>query len=171
MISKEPSNLPSSLFHSLEVPDVLKTLQSSEKGLSSHQAEERLHTYGFNELQVKEKTHVFKILLRQFSSPLVLILIAALGISLFLGENVDASVIGIIVIINALLGFFQEERAEKALEALQKMASPKAAVWRDGKIRQIDSRFLVPGDVISLQSGDKVPADARLVEVHDFKTQ
>ncbi len=167
VISKEPA----SLFHSLEVNNIFKTLQSSERGLSSHQAEERLHQYGFNELKTKEKTHVFKILLRQFSSPLVFILIVALAISLFIGEGVDALVIGAIVVINAAMGFFQEERAEKALEALQKMASSKAAAWRDGKERQIDSRSLVLGDVISLQSGDKVSADARLIEVHDFKTQ
>src|SRR3989344_1004883 len=154
--------------HAQSVENIFKNLNSSENGLTSSEAERRLHSYGFNELQTKEKVHYLKIMLRQFSSPLVLILIAALAISLFLGESADAIVIGIIIVINALLGFFQEERAEKALQALQKMTAPKATVLRDGKETIIDSKYLMPGDVILLKSGDKIPADARLVEVHDL---
>ena len=154
--------------HAQSVENIFKNLNSSENGLTSSEAERRLHSYGFNELQTKEKVHYLKIMLRQFSSPLVLILIAALAISLFLGESADAIVIGIIIVINALLGFFQEERAEKALQALQKMTAPKATVLRDGKETIIDSKYLVPGDIILLKSGDKTPADARLLEVHDL---
>ena len=158
-------------LHALPVDKVFTALQSSDKGLSSHEAEKRVHQYGLNELPTKVRINFLKILLRQFSSPLVVILIAALFISIFIGEKVDALVIGAIVLINSFLGFFQEERAEKALEALQKLASSKATVVRDGKEAVVDSKYLVPGDVIILKSGDKVPADARLFEVHDLETQ
>lgn len=158
-------------LHALPVDRVFTALQSSEKGLSSHEAEKRVHQYGLNELPTKTKINFLKILLRQFSSPLVVILIAALVISIIIGEKIDALVIGAIVLINSFLGFFQEERAEKALEALQKLASSKATVVRDGKEAVVDSKYLVPGDVIILKSGDKVPADARVIEVHDLETQ
>lgn len=158
-------------LHALPVDKVFAALQSSEEGLTSHEAEKRIHQYGLNELPTKAKINFLKILLRQFSSPLVIILIAALVISIFIGEKVDALVIGAIVLINSLLGFFQEERAEKALEALQKLASSKATVIRDGKEAILDSKYLVPGDVVILKSGDKVPADARWIEVHDLETQ
>src|SRR3990167_3500705 len=108
MMKKGSENIVNA--HAQSSEQVFKNLSSSEDGLTSSEAERRLHSYGFNELQTKEKVHYLKIMLRQFSSPLVLILIAALGISLFLGESADAIVIGIIIIINALLGFFQEEQ-------------------------------------------------------------
>ena len=154
-----------------KVGDVFKELRSSEKGLSSHEAEQRVHQYGLNELKAEEGVHPLKIFLQQFASPLVWILIFALGVSIFLHETVDAIVIGAIIVINALLGFFQEYRAERAIEALKRMASAKAKVLRNGKEIKIDSTYVVPGDVIVLETGDKIPADARLIEVHDLKTQ
>ncbi|MBU1876022.1 MAG: calcium-translocating P-type ATPase, SERCA-type [Nanoarchaeota archaeon] len=157
--------------HVLTEEEVFKTLKTSEKGLTSHEAEQRLHRYGFNELKAEEGIHPFKIFLQQFSSPLVWILIAALGISFFLDEKIDAIVISIIIIINAVLGFVQEYRAERAIEALKRMASLKAKVLRNGKEVKIDSKLLVPGDIIILESGDKVPADARLFEIHSLQTQ
>jgi len=153
------------------VEEVYKELDSSAKGLTNHQAEERTHKYGFNELKAEEGIHPFRIFLEQFSSPLVWILIAALGISIFLNETVDAIVIGVIIIINAILGFVQEYRAEKAIEALKKMASLKATVLRNGKEIKLDSKKLVPGDIILLETGDKVPADSRLIELHSLHTQ
>ena len=157
--------------HSLPLAEIFNSYQSSEKGLSSHEAEQRLHSFGFNEIQAAEEDSPLKILLRQFSSPLVIILIAALIISFFLGEKIDAVIIAVIVIINAILGFVQEYRAEKTLEALQKIASPKAVVLREGKETIIESRNVVPGDVLVFKVGDKISADARLIEVHDVKMQ
>lgn len=151
--------------------ELFKNYSTSEKGLSHHEAEQRLHTFGFNVLQAAKKDSPFKILLRQFSSPLVIILLVALIISYVLGEKIDAIIIAIIVLINALLGFVQEYRAEKALEALQKIASPKAVVLREGKETIIESKNLVPGDVMVFKVGDKIAADARLIEVHDVKIQ
>jgi len=158
-------------FHSLRKEDVLKELKTTEKGLSSHEAEVRLHKYGFNELKAEDGISPIKILLQQFTSPLIWILIFALGISVFLNEIIDAIVIVAIIILNAVLGFTQEYRAESSIDALKKMASLKAKVLRDGKEIKIDSKNLVPGDIIILETGDKVPADSRLIELHSLNTQ
>ena len=158
-------------YHAKSLEEVYKELKSSEKGISRDQAERRIHRYGFNEIKVESKINPFKIFLQQFTSPLVWILIVALVISIFLGETVDAIVIAIIIIANAILGFVQEYRAEKSIEALQKMASPKAHVIRNGQQMKIDSRNVVPGDILILETGDKIPADARLIEIHSLKTQ
>ncbi len=153
------------------VENVLKELKTNEKGLSHHEAEQRLHRYGLNELKKQKGINPLRILLQQFSSPLVWILLVALGFSIILGETADAIVIAVIVVLNAVLGFIQEYRAEKSIEALQRMASLKAKVIRDGEEKSIESKYLVPGDIIVLETGDKVPADARLIEVHNLQTQ
>jgi len=155
-------------FHTFSVEQSLKELKTSEKGLNAHEAEQRLHDYGFNELKGKEGLHPLRIFFQQFSSPLVWILLVALIFSIVLNEVIDATVIGIIVVANAILGFIQEYKAEKSIEALKKMASPKARVLRDGKEIKIESRLLVPGDIIFLETGDKIPADARLIEAHNL---
>lgn len=154
-----------------KIEDVFTNLKASKKGLTTHQAEQRLHKYGFNELETKEGIHPLKIFIQQFASPLIWILLGALAVSIFLGEKVDAIFIGIILIINAILGFKQEYNAEKSIEALQKMASLKAKVIRDQHIIKIESRNVVPGDILILEEGDKVPADARFFEVHSLDTQ
>ncbi|MBR9683143.1 calcium-translocating P-type ATPase, SERCA-type [Candidatus Woesearchaeota archaeon] len=154
-----------------KVEDVFKELNTSKKGLTSQEADLRLHRYGLNELREEEKIHPLIIVLEQFKSPLIWILLVALVISMFIQEFVDAAVIGIIVILNAILGFAQEYRAEKAIEALRRMASLKAKVMRDGKEIIIDAVRLVPGDIILLETGDKIPADSRLIEIHNFQTQ
>ncbi len=151
--------------------EVLKILKSSAKGLSHTEAKRRFDKYGPNELEQGKKVSPLKIFLEQFNSPLVWILIFALFVSIFLKEEVDAIVIALIIIINAALGFFQEFRAEKSIEALQKLASLQAKVLRGGKEKKLNSRDLVPGDIIILETGDKIPADARLIETHNFKTQ
>ncbi|PIN75770.1 calcium-translocating P-type ATPase, SERCA-type [Candidatus Woesearchaeota archaeon CG10_big_fil_rev_8_21_14_0_10_36_11] len=158
-------------MHQLPIKEVLEELKATEKGLTNHEAEQRLHQYGLNELKAEEGTSPWKILLQQFISPLVWILVVAMGISFFLGEIIDGIVIAVIIVLNAVLGFVQEYRAEKAIEALRKMASPKAKVFRAGKEQSIDSKYLVPGDIILLETGDKVPADARLIEIHTLETQ
>jgi len=154
-----------------DVKDVYSEFKVTEKGLTNSEADHRLHKYGLNELKAEGGISPLKIFLQQFTSPLVWLLIVALGISIFLKEEVDAIVIGAIIVLNAVLGFVQEYRAEKSIEALKKMASPKAKVIRGGKEIKIDSTQVVPGDLIVLETGDKVPADSRLVEVHELQTQ
>ena len=154
-----------------DVKDIYSEFKVTEKGLSNSEADHRLHKYGLNELKVEKGISPFKIFLQQFTSPLVWLLIVALVISIFLKEEVDAIVIGAIIVLNAFLGFIQEYKAEKSIEALKKMASPKAKVIRGGKEMKIDSTQVVPGDLIVLETGDKVPADSRIVEVHELQTQ
>ncbi len=162
---------PNSSYHTLTIKDTLTALNTKETGLSNHEAEQRLHQYGLNEIKKEKGISPLKIFLQQFTSPLVWILLAALVIAFVLDEDVNAIIIAVIVIINAILGFVQEYKAEKAIEALQKLASLTATVIRNGKEIKILSKQLVPGDLIVLETGDKVPADARLLEVHTFQTQ
>jgi P-type Ca2+ transporter type 2C len=157
-------------FHDVDESVLFKNLDSTPNGLTSHEAEERLNKYGLNELHIDDKINPYLILAQQFFSPLVWILLGAITVSLFLGSFVDSIVIGIIIVLNATLGFFQEYRAEKAIDALKKMVTLQARVIRDGKEKKIDSKYLVPGDVINLVTGDKLPADARLIEINNFET-
>jgi P-type Ca2+ transporter type 2C len=158
-------------YYALPLKEILKSFKVTDKGLSKDEAEHRLHKYGFNEVRSEHKISPIKIFLEQFSSPLIWILIFALVVSIFLSELADAIIIGIIIILNAILGFIQEYKAERAIEALQQLASPKAKVIRDGREIKIDSKNVVPGDIIVLDTGDKIPADARLIENHDLRTE
>ncbi len=159
------------MYFDQEVKEVFEKLDSSEKGLSKLDAQKRLEKYGPNTLKEKKQKTALQIFLSQFNSIIVWILIAALFISAFLGEYIDAGVIGVIVILNAVFGFIQEYKAEKAIQALKKLTSLKATVLREGKLQKIDAAELVPGDVISLEEGDKVPADARIFELQDLDIQ
>ncbi len=141
------------------------------KGLSKEEAEHRLHKYGINELKKQKTASALKIFLEQFTSPLIWLLIIATVISAALKEYVDAIVILAIVILNALLGFAQEYKAERTIDALQKLAAPRAKVIRNGHITEVKSRDLVPGDIILVETGDKVPADARIIEGCNIETQ
>jgi len=151
--------------------EVLKELDSSKKGLTEEEAKKRIETYGYNQIQEGKKISPIKIFFAQFHSVVIYILLAALIISVFLDETVDAIVIGIILILNAIIGFVQEYRAEKSIEALKKMASLKATVLRNGNVEDIEARLLVPGDIILLETGNKIPADSRLIEIVNLETQ
>jgi len=151
-------------WHASEVAEALERLETNTSGLSQEEAASRLKQYGFNELAAVGKISPLTILFRQFKSILILILVGATIISLVTGHGVDAVVIFAIVLVSAVLGFTQEYRAERALEALKKMLSPNAVVIRDGKEATIPIREIVPGDILVLREGDKPPADARLIE-------
>ena len=159
------------MFHTKTIKDIFKELKTDEHGLSEQEAESRLKEYGLNEIKEHKKISPIKIFISQFTSFIVLILIAALIISFILGEKIDAFVIAAILILNAIVGFRQEYKAEKAIEALKKLASLKATVIREDQQKEIDSTNLVPGDIIILETGDKIPADSRLIEVVNLETQ
>ena len=158
-------------MHYKKTEEVFKELNTQKEGLTEKEVEKRLKKYGYNEIKEAKKISPLKIFLQQFNSAVVYILIAALLISLFLGERIDAIVIGIILILNALFGFYQEYRAEKSIEALKKLSSLKATVIREGKEKDIDAKLLVPGDIIKLETGDKIPADSRIFELINLQTQ
>lgn len=157
-------------WHNLEASETITSLNSSASGLSQEEAQKRLEQFGPNELIEKEKISPWAIFLEQFKSVLIIILLIAVVLSAILGEVADAIIIGIIVFFACGLGFIQEYRAERAMEALKRMAAPLASVLRDNKEAEIPARELVPGDIILLRTGDKVPADARLIEAVNLKT-
>ncbi len=152
-------------YHSLDVEAVLKSLKSSEGGLTQRDARRRLENYGANEIEKRKGITPLQIFTRQFTSFIVIILLAAIAVSLLLGERLDAVVISVIVILNGIFGFVQEHRAERAIEALRQLTALKAKVVRDGAEMEVYSRELVPGDIILLEVGSKVPADARLIQI------
>jgi P-type Ca2+ transporter type 2C len=155
-------------YYTQPVSEVLSALGTSEKGLSEDEAQKRIKQYGLNELKEGKKISAIKIFFSQFTDFIVWILMAAIAISVFLGEWVESIVILIILIINAAIGFLQEYKAEKAIEALKKLAGLKADVLRDGQKKSVDASALVPGDIIFLEVGDKIPADSRLIEEHNI---
>lgn len=152
-------------WHQKTVKDVFSDLKTGVKGLPSKEAAVRLEKCGYNRIAARKKFGPLKIFLNQFRSFLVLILIFAAVISAVFADITDAVLILIIVIINSILGFVQEFRAEKSMEALKKLTVPVAKVLRDGKIKEISSEQLVPGDIVLIESGDSIPADGRLIEL------
>ena len=152
-----------------EIEQELST--SIVKGLTSVQAEQLLEKIGPNQLKEGKKRTVWHMLLDQFKDILIIILLVSSVIAVLLGEVTDAIVIGIIVILNSLLSVVQENKAERSLDALKRMTVPEALVIRDGKRKKIKSTQLVPGDIVLLEVGDKIPADLRLVEITDLSIQ
>ena len=160
----------STSWHTLSVEETLERLASGPRGLTNDEATKRLQEYGPNELQARSHISPWSILLEQFKNVLIVILLLATALSAFLGHGVEAIAITVIVLFAVILGFIQEYRAERAIEALREMAAPNATVIRDGREQRIPARDLVPGDLVLLATGDKVPADARLTEAVNLQT-
>jgi Ca2+-transporting ATPase len=158
-------------WHAVPVEEVLAKVGSAESGLSDAEAAKRLAADGPNRLTARGGPSWVKKLLEQFIQPLVVVLIGAGVLSAVLGDFVDAAVIGAVVVANALLGFFQEHRAEQAISSLGQTLITEATVVREGKARRVPSAELVVGDVVALQSGDTVPADLRLITSKDLEAE
>ena len=157
-------------YHSQDVQEVLRDKQSSTNGLSDVEARRRLLEYGENKLKLERRDPPWKIFLRQFRETVVYILLFATIVSFLLGEYLDAYVILAILFFNALLGFFQEYKAERAVQLLQQLTVLKAKVLRDGVVKEIPSTELIPGDVVLVEAGDKVPADIRIFDANNLQT-
>lgn len=155
--------------YNLDISAVLEAVGSRRAGLSDDEAASRLDEYGPNVLETGKKASPIVLFFRQFLSPLIYVLLVAVIISIVVGHYTDAWVILGVLILNAIIGYIQESRAEKAMEALMKMAAPRAGVRRDGKLKEVPANEIVPGDIIILEAGDKVPADARLIEASNLK--
>jgi Ca2+-transporting ATPase len=168
-----PAQSPAALaWHTLEPARIAERLHTNlTRGLSPDEAARRLAEYGPNELQAVHRVSPWALLLEQFKNILIIILLVAVGLSALLGHSVEAVVIGIIVLFAVLLGFVQEYRAERAIEALRQLAAPTATALRSGEEQNVAARELVPGDVILLHAGDKVPADARLIESINLRAE
>lgn len=171
ILSKEQNK---ALFYTQSEEEVLKTLDSSIEGLSSAQAQERLATYGHNELDEGEKRSILSKFIDQFKDLMIIILLVAAALSVLtegMDGLTDAMIILAVVVLNAAFGVYQEGQAEAAIEALKNMSSPMARVRRDGHVIEIDSKELVPGDIVLLEAGDVVPADMRLFEAASLKIE
>lgn len=161
---------PLTSWHSISAEEAASSLGVSvETGLDAAEVSKRQAEGGPNRMRSKRGTPAWLKFLQQFHQPLVYIMLVAVGVTAFLGEWVDAVVIGAIVLVNAIVGFLQETKAETAIEALAKMVLTEATVRRDGKKQRVASELLVVGDVVLLQSGDRVPADMRLIEVRSLQ--
>ncbi len=170
-IKKGESPFEENQWHTKNSKDVFKILKTSEKGLTEGEAEKRLREKGLNEISKGRKKSVILTFLKQFNSPLIYILFVAMIISFIFDHHVDAYVILAVVLINATISFIQERKAERAIDALKKLVVSYAKVYRGGEIKKVPSQKIVPGDIIVLEEGDKIPADARLLETKDFRTQ
>ncbi|HOC09386.1 MAG TPA: HAD-IC family P-type ATPase, partial [Bacillota bacterium] len=159
-------------WYTLEKEAVEKELSTSlSKGLDDKEAAERLERYGYNEIEQKKRKTIFQMYVDQFKDFMIIILIIAAVISGLLGELTDAVVILMIVVLNAVLGVVQENKAEESLAALKRMSAPSAKVLRNGRHDIIPARMLVPGDVVILETGDLVPADIRITKALNLKVQ
>jgi Ca2+-transporting ATPase len=156
-------------WHELSAGQVLEHLATSKSGLTFPEAHRRLEKYGPNELPKRGRTSPLNVFIRQFGNLLIIILLIATALSAFLGQIVESITIAVIVFFSILLGFAQEYRAERALEALRKLSAPTAHVLRDGKEVELPARELVQGDLILLRVGDRVAADARLIEAINLR--
>lgn len=156
-------------FYQLSAESTLRLLKSSRQGLSGAEAAKRLQQFGENKIERKKKLSALVVFGRQFTSPLTILLLVATGISVAIGYFIDAAVVGSILILNAILGFVQEYKAERAIEALERLTVPKTTVIRDGKQKVISSLEVVPGDILILNTGDKVTADGLLLEITNLK--
>jgi Ca2+-transporting ATPase len=157
-------------WYQLGTDETLKKLDSRRAGLTLEQVRERLSQYGPNQLEGKKKTPPLLVFLQQFLSPLIYVLLVAAIITAAVGHYLDTWVVLGALVLNAVIGFVQEMRAEKAMGALVRMAAPRASVRRDGTVREVPAHELVPGDILLFEVGDKIPADARLLEVANLKT-
>ncbi|MCJ7574865.1 cation-translocating P-type ATPase [Candidatus Bathyarchaeota archaeon] len=169
-------------WHAQSIEETLKSLNATPEGLSTDESTRRLADYGPNELIERKRITPLQIFLNQFKDIFVIMLLAAIVLSVIIGwyksagggsleEYVDAITIGLIVALNSVVGFFQEYRSEKAIEAMKKLSAPRARVLRDGKVTIIPAREAVPGDTLLLEAGDNIPADAVLMDTVDLKAE
>ena len=156
--------------YQMEPNESLEAVKSSETGLSSSEAEQRMQQYGKNELQAKIQVPVWLVFLSQFKELLIFILILGGLISFFIGNFRDGSIIFIIVLINAVIGFLHERKAGKIIDKLKTLIRSPAKVIRDGKLTEVSPENLVPGDIVEIEAGDKLPADLRLININGLKT-
>ena len=168
-IPRPPPTNPAPVWHAQSTDAALAALAATAQGLTQAEAEQRLATHGPNSLPTPPAPSALMRLLRQFNNLLLYVLMAAATVTAFMGHWVDTGVIAAVVVLNAVIGFVQEGKAEAALQAIRHLLSPHAVVLRDGHPTDLDAAHLVPGDVVQLASGDRLPADVRLLDAHNLR--
>ena len=168
-IPRPPPTNPAPVWHAQSTDAALAALAATAQGLTQAEAEQRLATHGPNSLPTPPAPSALMRLLRQFNNLLLYVLMAAATVTAFMGHWVDTGVIAAVVVLNAVIGFVQEGKAEVALQAIRHLLSPHAVVLRDGHPTDLDAAHLVPGDVVQLASGDRLPADVRLLDAHNLR--
>lgn len=156
------------MYYKKTIEEIEKELETSSKGLSKQVASERLKKYGKNTLPKKKNDGVFKIFINEFKDPILILLLVAIAASLIVGEVIDAVAIIFIVLIDVIMGTYQENKANNTAEALAKLVTTKTKVIRDDNVVEINAEDLTIGDYILLESGDKISADVRIVEAHNL---
>ncbi|WLR44234.1 calcium-translocating P-type ATPase, PMCA-type [Bacillus carboniphilus] len=160
------------MWHVKSSESVLEELNTSiENGLTDDEAKRRIDQYGYNEFEEEEQTPLWRLIFEQINSPLIYILLAATVISFFIGEIGDGIIILLVIVLNAVIGVIQESKAEKALSELKKMSSPKALVKRDGVLKEIESKDVVPGDIVTIDTGRSIPADIRFFNTVNLRVE
>ena len=157
-------------WHALTIEKVFALVQSSEHGLTEQEAGKRAEEFGLNEIAQKNGDRMVTILVRQFKNPLIIILIVAATVAWFLNDVIDTFIILAAVILNAVIGFGQEWKVSNILKELKKFISYWSTIIRSGRPKSVDSRNITIGDILVLRQGDRIPADARLFKVSNFKT-
>ncbi len=150
-------------WYKYTIEECYTALKSSHNGLSSQEADARLKQYGLNSIEKEKNTHAIVLFFHQFANILSVILTIAVAISWYLGDTLDASVIAIAVFVNVLVGFIQEFKAQNALSQLRKALVYRVKVVRENIIQEVDSHYVVPGDILVFAAGDRVPADCRII--------
>ena len=168
-LALQPDELGRIAWYALDGPRAAKRLASPDKGLSADEAERRRHRFGSNRLPEEHPPGLGQTFLRQFTNPLIYILLAAALASVFIGALADAAFIGAVLLLNAVIGTIQESKAESSAQALKSMMTVRSRVLRDGREQAVDAEELVPGDRVRLGAGDSVPADLRLLETEDLR--
>ncbi|RUQ84512.1 cation-transporting P-type ATPase [Legionella septentrionalis] len=168
---ESPENSKHAIWHAIEAEATLTALETTSMGLKDKEAQERLRIYGPNRLKELKKRGALRRFLMQFHNILIYLLLGAAIITAMMHHLIDTLVILAVILVNALIGFVQEGKAEKSIGAIRKMLSPTATVLREGQRRSITGESLVPGDVVLLEAGDKVPADLRLLKTHGLTIQ
>ena len=155
-------------FYNMNIEEVFQKLQTYEEGLTQKEASKRIEKYGYNELKEKEKIHISTIIIQELKDPIVLLLGIMIVASIIIGEVIDAIVILLIVLTDLIIGTVQEYKSTKTIEALKNYVPEKVKVIRDGKEIEVESKYITLGDIVCLSSGDKIPADIRIIESHNF---
>jgi Ca2+-transporting ATPase len=156
-------------WHTIQLDEIFSILKSGHQGLSGQEAQARLMQFGHNKIESQGDHSLLKMFFRQFFNPLVIILIIAAMVKFFVSNPLDGAVLSGTILIMVFIGFIQEAKAENAMQALKKLSAHKSKVKRNGTIKLVLSESLVPGDIIILETGDKISADARLIEITNFK--